>query len=84
VAGHAARARGREERIEKVVAAIGTVLVLLVFLSAGGRGLLEGAAGYVVAGVVIWLFAKRTFFPRRRETPKTPLDEQRGEGERLP
>ena len=46
VSAHVEEVRGREERIEKVVAVIGTVLVVLVLMLAGGVGLVEGILMY--------------------------------------
>lgn len=54
-------ARDREERIERVVAVIGTALVLAVFVFTTGLGLLEGIAAYAGAGAVMFYLAKRTF-----------------------
>jgi hypothetical protein len=62
VAAHVQAARGREERIERVVAVISTVLVLLVFAFSGGIGLVEGIAAYAVGGALVWFLAKRLFF----------------------
>jgi hypothetical protein len=45
VARHVEAARAREERIERVVAVVGTVLMLLVFASTAGLGLIEGVVG---------------------------------------
>src|SRR5262249_57263107 len=50
VAAHVQAARSREERIEKVVAVVGTALVLLVFAFTAGLGLLEGMAASVGPG----------------------------------
>lgn len=58
--------REREERIEKVVAVISTILVLALFVVGGGLPLLEGVAAYAVGGAVVWVMAKKTFFDRRR------------------
>ncbi len=70
VAAHVAQAQKKEERIEKGVALAGTFLVFTLFLLTGGLGLIEGVVGYTVAGLGVWLFAKRTFFSRetRRES----------------
>lgn len=61
VAGHVERARSREERIERVVAVIGTALVLLVFTLTAGLGLVEGVLAYAGAGALMFFLAKRTF-----------------------
>jgi len=58
--------RGREERIEKVVAVIGTALVILVSLLTNGLGLVEGVVMYVAAGAVMFYLAKKTFKPNRQ------------------
>ena len=55
-------ARDREERIERVVAVISTVLVGLLFLAGSGLGLIEGVLAYAVGGAVVWVLAKRLFF----------------------
>ncbi len=68
---HVAGAREREERIEKVVAVAGTLLVLLVFLLTSGLGLFEGVVGFAVAGVIVWVFARQTFRPNRKEVEKS-------------
>jgi len=61
VAQHVQAARDREERIERVVAVIGTALVLATFAMTAGLGLLEGAVAYVVAGAVMFYLARKTF-----------------------
>lgn len=61
VAGHVQEARAREERIERVVAVLGTGLVLLVFALTAGLGLVEGVLAYAGAGAVVFFLAKRTF-----------------------
>jgi len=53
--------RNREERIEKVVAIVGTVLVLALFTLTAGLGLVEGAAMYAAAGAIMFYLARRTF-----------------------
>ncbi|GIW42276.1 MAG: hypothetical protein KatS3mg076_2853 [Candidatus Binatia bacterium] len=58
---HVQEEREREERIERVVAVVATLLVLGVFLFAGGAGLVEGVLAYVAAGALVWWVAKRTF-----------------------
>ena len=61
VTEHVEHARRREERIERVVAVVGTALMLLVFLSTAGLGLVEGVVAYAGAGAVMFFLAKRTF-----------------------
>ena len=64
VTAHVTRERNREERIEKVVAVISTILVLLLFAFTAGIGLVEGALGYALAGIVVWVLAQKTFWSR--------------------
>ena len=59
---HVVHARERETRIEQVVAVISTILVLGVSLFAGGCTIVEGVAAYAIAGAVMWLVAKKTFY----------------------
>jgi len=40
---------------------VGTVLMLLVFASTAGLGLIEGVVAYAGAGAVIFFLAKKTF-----------------------
>jgi hypothetical protein len=54
-------AQAREERIERVVAVLGTALVLLVFAWTAGLGLIEGILAYAGAGAVMFFLAKKTF-----------------------
>lgn len=54
-------AHAREERIERVVAVVGTGLVVLVFSFTAGLGLLEGVLAYAGAGAVMFFLAKKTF-----------------------
>lgn len=61
VAQHVDRARAREERIERVVAVIGTALVLLVFTLTAGLGLLEGVLAYAGVGALVFWAARKTF-----------------------
>ncbi len=61
VAQHVQAARSREERIEKVVAVVGTGLVLLVFGMTAGLGLVEGIAAYAGAGALMFYLARKTF-----------------------
>ena len=65
MSAHVEAVRDREERIEKVVAVIGTALVVLVLMLAGGVGLFEGILMYGVAGAVMFYLAKKTFKPNR-------------------
>jgi hypothetical protein len=53
--------RDREERIERVVAVIGTVLVGAVLALTSGLGLVEGALAYAGAGAVMFYLARKTF-----------------------
>jgi hypothetical protein len=61
VARQAEEARVREERIERVVAVVGTALVLGVFALTAGLGLVEGVLVYAGAGAVIFFLARKTF-----------------------
>ena len=61
VAEHVQAVRSREERIEKIVAVIGTALVLGVFALTAGLGLVEGVAMYAVAGAIMFYLARKTF-----------------------
>jgi hypothetical protein len=61
VAEHVRAVRAREERIEKVVAVIGTALVLAVFALTAGLGLIEGVAMYAAAGALMFYLARKTF-----------------------
>ncbi len=54
--------RSREERIERVVAVVSTLLVLAVFAFTRGIGLIEGVAAYAIGGALVWFLAKRLFF----------------------
>ena len=65
VSAHVEQTRKREERIEKILAVVGTGLVLAVFVLAGGIGLLEGVAVYAIAGAALFYAAKKTFTPNR-------------------
>ena len=53
--------RDREERIEKVVAVVSTVLVVTVLVVGGGFGVLEGVLMYAAGGAFVWYLAKGTF-----------------------
>jgi len=59
---HVTHERARETRIEQVVAIVSTVLVLGVSLFAGGCTVVEGVIAYAVAGAVMWVVAKKTFY----------------------
>ena len=65
MSAHVEEVRGREERIEKVVAVIGTALVVLVLMLAGGVGLVEGILMYGAAGAAMFYLAKKTFKSNR-------------------
>jgi ribosomal protein L37E len=66
VSAHVNAVREREERIEKIVAVIGTALVILVFFLTSGLGLLEGIVVYAAAGAAMFYLAKKTFKPNRQ------------------
>jgi hypothetical protein len=53
--------RDREERIERVVAVVGTVLVVAVLGLSAGLGLVEGVLAYAGAGAVMFYLARKTF-----------------------
>ena len=61
VARHVEVARAREEHVERVVAVIGTALVVLVFAFTAGLGLVEGVAAYAAAGAAMFWLARKTF-----------------------
>jgi len=61
VAQHVQAARDRETRIERVIAVIGTVLVVAVLAFTAGVGLIEGALAYAGAGAVMFYLARKTF-----------------------
>jgi len=61
VAGHVEAARAREERIERVVAVVGTALVLLVFALTAGLGLIEGVLAYAGVVAAVFFLARKTF-----------------------
>jgi hypothetical protein len=61
ISEHVAKMRARERRIEQVVAVIGTVAVVAVFLVTSGASLLEGIAAYAVVGATMYWVARRTF-----------------------
>lgn len=54
-------ARRHEERMERIVAVVGTALVLAVSLLTAGVGLLEGIAVYAGAGGLMFFLARKTF-----------------------
>jgi hypothetical protein len=66
VRAHVVHERERETRIEQVVAVISTILVLGVSLFAGGCTIVEGVIAYAVAGSVMWVIAKKTFYEKLR------------------
>ena len=61
VAEHVQAARDREERIERVVAVIGTVLVVALLAMTSGLGLVEGVVAYGTAGAAMFYLARKTF-----------------------
>ncbi len=70
VSAHVEKVRRREERIEKIVAVIGTALVVLVLMLAGGVGLIEGVLMYGTAGAAMFYLAKKTFKPNQGQEEK--------------
>ena len=54
-------AQQREERAEKVVAVVGTALVVAVFAWTAGLGLVEGVVAYAGVGGLMFFLAKKTF-----------------------
>lgn len=54
--------RDRETRIEQVMAVISTILVIGVSLFVGGCSIVEGVVAYALAGAIMWLLAKKTFY----------------------
>ncbi len=58
---HVETERDRETAIEKVVAVISTILVIALSLFAGGCTIFEGVIVYVIAGVLVWWWGRRTF-----------------------
>jgi len=61
VARHVEATQAREERIERVVAVIGSALVVLVFAVTTGLGLIEGVLAYAGAGALVFYAARKTF-----------------------
>lgn len=61
VADYVVEERDREERIEKVVAVVSTILVISVLVIGGGFGVLEGILMYAAGGAFVWYLAKGTF-----------------------
>jgi hypothetical protein len=53
--------RDREERIERIVAIVGTALVVAVLGMTAGLGLVEGVLAYAGAGAVMFYLARKTF-----------------------
>jgi hypothetical protein len=53
------RDREREERIEKIVAVVSTVLVAALFALTAGLGLVEGVLAYAIAGGAMFALARR-------------------------
>ena len=58
---HVMAERDREETVEKVVAVIGTILLLGLSLFAGGCSVVEGIVVYAVAGFAVWYWGRATF-----------------------
>ena len=61
ISEHVAKMRVRERRIEQVVAVLGTIAVVAVFLVTSGASLLECIAAYAVVGATMYWVARRTF-----------------------
>jgi hypothetical protein len=61
VSEHVQAVRDREERIERIVAVVGTVLVVAMLTLTSGLGLIEGALAYAGAGAVMFYLARKTF-----------------------
>ena len=61
VARHVQAERDREERIERVVAIVGTALMAIVFAVTAGLGALEGVLVYAGAGALMFYLARKTF-----------------------
>jgi hypothetical protein len=67
VASYVADERNREERTEKIVAVISTILVLTLFVFSAGLGLVEGVLAYAGAGALVWVLAQKTFWSRKTD-----------------
>jgi len=61
ISAHVAKVRARERRIEQVVAILGTIAVVAVFLVTSGASLFEGIAVYAIVGATMYWVARRTF-----------------------
>jgi len=61
ISEHVAKARARERRIEQVMAVVGSMLVLALFLTTTGLDLIEGVVVYSVVGATVFFLARRTF-----------------------
>ena len=61
MARHVEATQAREARIERVVAVIGSALVVLVFAVTTGLGLIEGVLAYAGAGALVFYLARKTF-----------------------
>lgn len=61
ISEHVAKMRARERRIEQVVAVIGTIAMVAVFLVTSGASLFEGIAAYAIVGATMYWLARRTF-----------------------
>jgi predicted amidophosphoribosyltransferase len=61
ISEHVEKMRARERRIEQVVAILGTIAMVAVFLVTSGASLLEGIAAYAVVGATMYWVARRTF-----------------------
>ena len=61
VTEHVQAVRDREERIERIVAVAGTVLVVTMLTLTSGLGLIEGVLAYAGAGAVMFYLARKTF-----------------------
>jgi hypothetical protein len=59
---HVTEERGRQIRIDQIVAVISTILVLGLSLFVGGCNVIEGVLVYAAAGAVVWVLAKKTFW----------------------
>ena len=59
---HVQEEREKETHVDRVVAVVSTVLVLVTFLAIGGVQVFEGIAAYALVGAAVWWFAKRTFW----------------------